>query len=418
MNNIQKVEKLKDLLDKGFLDQDEFQKLKEGIISSSTKKRPKRILLIALLLLLSIITIGLTFVFMNFRPDDSNVVSKLKTEIHLIDTLISINNIPYDLFVEDPATNNRFIRIGNKDNAPEQTEHYVYIYRKIGNGSAILETISSPSGDSYKENTYYFDPNGKIVALKQMINSFGDIIFHREKTNYYDASFKLIDIEQNYTDENHNLVKPKENKTWGFSEREIPKSINEFLSNKSINIGFTKNVVNYQEQEILSKKLDALINATGSLNIKIPLDSLTASKLNLNNLDLHFNFKKGNYEQYLKFSNTPKISVDNKLLSISFEEVDFYGSIFITEDCLIRTYHLSAGSNGGTSIYYFSSNTNKDYGYLVSKVNNNFAEVTRDGYGDGYGKEYDESGNPIGHFWQSGKLNLTTGVITWGKIEH
>ncbi len=107
----------------------------------------------------------------------------------------------------------------------------------------------------------------------------------------------------------------------------------------------------------------------------------------------------------------PKITSSNKLITIAFSDDDGYETFFAEENTFTYSHHLSAGSNGGSTVYDLKTQKSKNYPFTFSSIKNGVATVGRDGYGF-------ENGEPTGHWWQQGKLNLATGKTTWGAKEY
>lgn len=102
----------------------------------------------------------------------------------------------------------------------------------------------------------------------------------------------------------------------------------------------------------------------------------------------------------------PKIIFSTKVITLDFSDDDGRQIVLLTENKVIRSYHLSAGSNGGTFICNLLSGKNTDYSFTCYEIKGNIISVMQDGY------------DSDGHYWQSGEFNLNSEQVKLGKIEH
>jgi len=165
---------------------------------------------------------------------------------------------------------------------------------------------------------------------------------------------------------------------------------------------------NFQAQaDILNKWLAETIGCD------FPVDPATVKKAGFNS----FNYEKKaasifiNSIEVKENGKKPKISSSDKLITLSFSDDEGYETFFAEENKFTYSHHLSAGSNGGSTVYDLTTQKVRDYPFTFQSIKNGIAVVGRDGYGF-------DNGEPTGHWWQQGKLNIATGNITWGEKEY
>jgi hypothetical protein len=113
------------------------------------------------------------------------------------------------------------------------------------------------------------------------------------------------------------------------------------------------------------------------------------------------------YDEYLQpCSDRPTTKISSRIIEVDLSDDETHRFYFFTDDKFIRTYHLIAGANGGSTVYDLLTKKNTDYQYTFGDIKGNQASISRDGYDN------------QGHYWQAGRLDLSTGKITWGSIEH
>lgn len=102
-----------------------------------------------------------------------------------------------------------------------------------------------------------------------------------------------------------------------------------------------------------------------------------------------------------------KVEPINDYISNPFNEYvygddDIIQRIYLEKEFVIFSYHLIAGSNCGTLIYNRISQKWATYQFQTINLLGRNLSVVREGYKNG-------------HWWQSGKFNLTNQKVTWSK---
>lgn len=151
---------------------------------------------------------------------------------------------------------------------------------------------------------------------------------------------------------------------------------------------------------------------SGWLNKTIGFDKIISDSIfskasfNSSNYELPASAEFVDKMQFKKNGQTPIIKTDNKLINLEYDSEDNYENYFAKEDFFVYSHHAKAGTNGGSTIYNLKTKKVSEYRYTINSIKDYLAEIGK----DGYDKE--------GHFWQSGVINLQTGEIFWGKVEH
>ena len=150
-----------------------------------------------------------------------------------------------------------------------------------------------------------------------------------------------------------------------------------------------------------------------TIGCDFPIDTNLLSKANFNSSNYQTKASSTfiNKFRFKENGKKPKSTSSNKLITIAFSDEDGYETFFAEENTFTYSHHLSAGSNGGSTVYYLKTQKSKDYPFTFSSIKNGVATIVRDGYGF-------ENGEPTGHWWQQGKLNIATGKISWGTKEY
>lgn len=283
------------------------------------------------------------------------------------------------------------------------------------------KTISSPkksekNTSSFDENSNLLNQLSQIHGLKEK-NLIDDDIYERQKSEILK---KLEEIKASLDPSDNETLETEENDNSYIKKEETSKLIRSNRFNKKvsaktmkiilfsllliiISISIYKFYLNSTTKN--SKKLSDWLTSTIKKEIMISPDSLAKADISLENFDNPAGLNSTWYEKYLKVDDRePKLTVQPKLITLDFSGEDDTMNFFLTEKCLIRSYHLSAGSNGGTSIYWLKRKANEDYSFTIFKIENNIAQISRDGYSNG-------------HYWQKGTLNLDTEEVIWGEIE-
>lgn len=197
------------------------------------------------------------------------------------------------------------------------------------------------------------------------------------------------------------------------SSNELNKSLKTSLQNKELE---NSNMI--KDRDLLRKDIDRLnrqieikndsLNYYTNLETSFLKDTLFRIKQFLKSDEFN-NIKKNIYG--LEFNYLQNIwieSIDdtnaNRELFINYFTwgVDETHIMFLHNDYIIFSYHLTAGSNTGTLIYDRKRNTYTTQYFFTSMLLNNELYVTREGYDNG-------------HWWQGGVMNIKSGAVKWDK---
>jgi hypothetical protein len=102
----------------------------------------------------------------------------------------------------------------------------------------------------------------------------------------------------------------------------------------------------------------------------------------------------------------PTIRFDKNFINIEFQNSDFIERLFALESKFIYCYDATFGSSGGTIVYDLKEKTDKEYDFKILSIQSYIAEISKDGYDD------------LGHYWQKGKFDISTGKFYWETLEH
>lgn len=162
-------------------------------------------------------------------------------------------------------------------------------------------------------------------------------------------------------------------------------------------------------QDIIQVQTDILnkwLSETIGCDFRVDLATIKKADFNSYNYEKKASSAFISRIEFKENGRKPKISSSNKLITIDFTGDEGYEVFFVEENKFIFSYHLPAGSNGGSTVYDLITQKVKDYPFTFHNIKNGIAEITNDGYDD------------MGHFWQKGKLNMVTGNITWSAKEY
>lgn len=119
------------------------------------------------------------------------------------------------------------------------------------------------------------------------------------------------------------------------------------------------------------------------------------------------------YGDYFNVSGLqPEIKASKSWINLAFNGEEITINYFLGKEKVLRSYHLSAGSNGGSTSYDLITGQNKDFPFTITGIKDNLISMYHDGYG------FDNNGEPTGHWWQSGTYDIITGNTSWGAKEH
>ena len=226
------------------------------------------------------------------------------------------------------------------------------------------------------------------------------------------AIMTLLSCGQNDTKQKELELKERE---LALKEKELQQKADSLKTHNNIS-GQTesKDNTNISIQEDLQNQPDYLskwLSETIGCDFPIGANVLSKANFNSSNYQIKASSTFINKIEVKENGKKPKITSSNKLITIAFSDDDGYETFFAEENTFTYSHHLSAGSNGGSTVYDLKTQKSKDYPFTFSSIKNGVATVGRDGYGF-------ENGEPTGHWWQQGKLNIATGKISWGAKEY
>jgi hypothetical protein len=196
--------------------------------------------------------------------------------------------------------------------------------------------------------------------------------------------------------------------------KEANNSLQLNLQIKELDINNKNNELNFKKQEIeklmiqVKIKADSLtyykINESLMLNdslyeIKYFLKSDEFRKIKQSISNEDYNNLENVWTEYIDDTNAFREYHSNYLIW-GLEDIGY--KMFLHNDYIIFTYHLTAGSNTGTLIYDRKKNTFKTHYFFTNELSKNDLSITREGYDNG-------------HWWQAGVFHLSSGLIEWDK---
>ena len=245
----------------------------------------------------------------------------------------------------------------------------------------------------------------KILFFKQHTDFFEEIIGKIQIENIANNSVKCsfikrVRLNQETKDYPSYLIFIKNMNEWKISIE------SDLLTDRNLSKSTAENN-SASKQTIIQNWLKQVLN----LNIVVNERKIMSTNFNVQNYEHLVKLSTNIEDEYFDTKGKkPEISYFDGLIIINFlavSEEDDNGSLtyYIGEKYFVRSYHLLMGTNGRSTIYFFDKNTNQDNPFIIDKIENNIAIISRDWIDNG-------------HYWQTGKLNLENGQINWGNVEH